>query len=512
MKRFYSLCCLIALLTGLWACNEDFTTEPFSFLTIRGQVLTNANRTPISRAVVRLSPSGRSVETDSVGRFRFDSLALGRYTVQTSKEGFTQEFVTVESDGTAGTTLATLTVLLNDDKSQRKAPSVPVQLNPFSSTVTNAGSGTTVAVSPLLRWRSSSPGRDSLFYDVAIYRAGSQIPSLQFTNLKVDSLRVTGLSYNTIYYWQVTVRDGVNTVKGDLWSFRTAPFPDWQYAFTRRVNGAYQLFAATTAGEVLPLTQSSSNWRPIASPNRQQVAFISNRETDLHLFIMDRDGNNVRQVTAVPIAGAAATDLSFCWSPDGTQLLYPANNRLYAIRTDGTGLRTVATAATGRFFTGCDWTSQGNLIAARTSTGNVYDNELVLIPANGGFSSAVLSRRSNRVGNPVFSLDGRQLLFTIDQSVFQNEEGRQLDARIFLLDLVSNTLTDLSSVRTDTQTTINKPTGSNDLDPRFSPTGSRVIFVNTENSGFGPRNIVAVDLDGRSRTQLIANGEMPYWR
>ena len=226
---------------------------------------------------------------------------------------------------------------------------------------------------------------------------------------------------------------------------------------------------------------------------------------------MNMDGSNMRQVTSVPVAGLWATDLSFCWSPDGTQLLYPSNARLYAVRTDGTGLRTVSTAPTGRFFAGCDWTGQGNRIAARTTAG-FYDNEILLIPASGGAATTVLSRPNNRVGNPAFSPDGARLVLSIDLGTLQNEQGRQLDARIFLLELASGALTDLSSIRTENQNQTSKPVGTNDLEPRFSPNGARVIFTNTDNTNTGTRTIQTMDIDGRNRQQTIQQGEMPYWR
>ena len=49
--------------------------------TIRGQVLCNTTKKPVSKALVRLSPSGRTLETDSGGWFRFDSLSVGKYSV-----------------------------------------------------------------------------------------------------------------------------------------------------------------------------------------------------------------------------------------------------------------------------------------------------------------------------------------------------------------------------------------------------------------------------------------------
>ncbi len=354
-----------------------------------------------------------------------------------------------------------------------------------------------------LRWKTTDTDRDTLTYDIALYQTGIVTPVISSTGQKADSLRIKDLAYNTAYYWQVTVKDGVNTVKSAIFTFRTQAFPDFAYVYARRVSGRYQVFTSSGTGPEVQLTSEGSNWRPIVSPNRREIAFISNSMTDLHLFVMNSDGSNSRQVTTIPIAGLMPADLSFCWSPDGTQLLYPANDKLYAIQTNQTGLRVVAKSAPGTFFSGCDWTAQGNQIAARISTSSVYENQLLLInPATG--VATVLFSEVGRAGNPVFSVDGKQLLFSFDISRFSNEQGRQLNAQIHLLTIATKAFTDISGST--------KPAGTNDLDPRFSPNGTRIIVTNTDNTGNGPRNVVIVNVSGLSRSPLLSQAEMPYWR
>jgi dipeptidyl aminopeptidase/acylaminoacyl peptidase len=177
------------------------------------------------------------------------------------------------------------------------------------------------------------------------------------------------------------------------------------------------------------------------------------------------------------------------------QLLYPSNDRLYAVRIDGTGLRTVALASSGRIWAGCDWSPQGNRIAARTTGTSLYDNELSVFNSDGSAARTVYSRRAARVGNPVFSVNGQQLLFSADSTDFQNEQGRQLDARLYGLSLTSGAVADLSQhqVTTSAQNLAGKTAGTNDLDPRYSPTGASVIFTNTDNTGIGQRNVYTAD-------------------
>ena len=491
MNRFVYRLLPALLLFFVWGCNEETYVEPIRFNTVRGQVLFGDTRKPAAKVLVKLSPTSRSIETDSGGNFRFDSVTAGKYTLQTTLTGYLNEFAAIDvlDQPTAASTL-----LLRGEKSQNRPPTAPEAVLPKAATDTTK---TTLT----LRWKSTDPDRDTLTYDVTLYQNGIIAPVLSSTGQKADSLRVSGLTYNTAYYWQVTAKDGVNTVKSSIFTFRTQAFPDFAYVYVKRVSGRYQIFTSNGGSTVVQLTTDGSNWRPVVSPNGREIAFISNATTDLHLFVMNRDGTNLRQVTNIPIAGVAPTDLSFCWSPDGTQLLYPANNKLYAIQTNGTGLRVVAQIPAEVFFSGCDWTAQGNQVVARISGADFYGNQLLLInPQTGAYKATFTTE--GRVGNAVFSVDGKQLLFSFDPTLFKDEKGRQLDSRAHLLTLATNALTEVSGS--------GKAPGTNDLDPRFSPNGAKIILTNTDNTGNGPRSVVSADANGR--TIVVAQAEMPYWR
>ncbi len=487
----------------LSACNEETYVDPVVLTQVKGQVLYSVDRKPIANASVKLTPSSRIVGTDGEGNFRFDSVVAGKYTVQASKVGYGTEVATLETNATSS---PVVTILLTDDKTQNRPPTAATLVAPAQATTVQS---TTVT----LRWKANDPNRDTLTYSVSLFQNGQPTPVRSYTGLKADSLVVTNLDYDSPYLWQVNVSDGLSVVNGPIWSFRTPAYPDYNYLFVRRVNGNYQIFAADGTGTVAQLTRTGSNWRPVASPNRQQVAFISNVGTDLQLYVMNADGSSLRQVTTVPIAGLSATDLSFCWSPDGSQLLYPGNDRLLVVNADGTGLQVLAQAPAGRLFAGCDWTEQGNRIIARTTGTNLYDSELLLLSLAEGTRTVVYARQDGRVGNPVFSVNSLQLAFTYDVSGFQNNAGRQLDSRLFLLDLGTGKQTDVSLVATaNNQTQNSKAPGTNDLDPRFSPNGASLIFTNVDNTGLGVRSVLTVDLDRRTRKVLFQSAEMPYFR
>ncbi len=509
MKSFLYLTIVFASLLGLWSCNEDTFIEPAQFSTVRGRVLYSVDQSPVVNASVKLSPASRVAITDAAGSFRFDSVVVGSYTLQVTKTGYVTQASTVTLTADAS---PLLTVLITDDRTQNRPPTVPVLVSPGISTTAQSTSLT-------LKWTATDPNRDSLTYDVLLFKGGSSTPTSSYTGITRDTLNVTNLDYNTTYLWQVIAKDGINpAVNGPIWSFTTGTVPDYSYVFARRINGQYQIFASNATGTMAQLTRNGSNWRPVVSPNRQQIAFISDVSTDLQLYVMNANGSNIQQVTTVPIAGLYETDLSFSWSPDGTQLLYPSNDRLYAVRTDGTGLRTVRSASSGRIFAGCDWTSQGDRIATRTTGTNVYDNEITTFKADGSDTKSVYSRRDGRVGNPVFSITGRQLVFSADSSNFMNEQGRQLNANLYLVDLATNGIISLSTTQSGSggqNTQTNKPGGSNDLDPRFSPNGSTVIFTNTDNTGNATRSVYTIELNNQNsftRKLLFTNAEMPYWR
>ncbi|TDB64051.1 carboxypeptidase regulatory-like domain-containing protein [Arundinibacter roseus] len=498
------LASFLIVLSSIWllSCSEEIFVTPKTFGKISGKVIDNSTKKALGEVLIRLNPSGRSLETDTSGTFFFDSLTVGKYTITATKEALYNEYVTVEITDTWN---PNVTLYMSEDLKTNRAPTRPLRVTPENRS--------TVAVvdSLLLSWTASDPDRDTLTYDVYLYSEGTAPDTAYISGFKNDSLYVSNLEYSKRYYWQVVARDKSEAVFSETWSFVTPSFPALTYVFSRETEGLYQIFSANTADKQVQLTTTGSNWRPIVSPNREQIAFISNRATTTQIYLMNRDGRNLRKVTSVPVSGLSPLDLSFTWAYNGSKIIYPSNNRLYSINTDGTGLAVVATAPAGRLFAGCDWNEATKTIIARTTGQTLYDNELVLIQPHGEMNTVLQS--ATRTGNPVFSIEGTQILYSRDIGTFTNEEGRQLDARIFLMNLFDRTVQDLSAINTGSViNTSEKSPGTNDLEPRYSPTGRTIIFTNTNNDGVSPRNIWVTDSNGRGRTRLFENAEMGTYR
>lgn len=475
-------------------CIEEQFIEPEVYGSVSGKVLSETTKEPIAGAIVRVSPSSRVVETNAEGFFRVDSLVTGNYTLMTTFDKYRSDLTTVTIEHNRNFDVS---IYLTLDTRLNAPPAVPIVVKP-------AQDENDVEVSDvILAWKSTDADKDTLSYDVILFKEGETSGQTIASGISQDSLQLGKLSYGTTYYWQVIVKDGSNEpVASETWTFRTKPFPDLPYYFSRKVNDAYQLFASD-GEETVQITDGANHWRPIVNPQRNRLAFLSNQDRETHIYVSDLDGRNRVKVTTIPVNSIAPfTEISFCWSPDGTSLVYPNHDKLYAIHPDGTGQKLIAQAPIGRFYAGVDWTEQENKIVVRTTTTSVYQNEISIIYPDLGITSVIIGNIQGKTGNPVFSVDGKKILYTYDVDNFQNNQGRQLNSHIFQYDLTSNTTTDMS---------VNKPNGTNDLDARYSPTGGEIIFVNAPNDNSASGNVYKYNQLGL-RELILSEAQMFYWK
>ncbi|MFK7936329.1 MAG: carboxypeptidase regulatory-like domain-containing protein [Saprospiraceae bacterium] len=489
---------LLGAIMLLSSCREE-TIEPKLFGSVVGVVLLdNDENIAIDNARVSTNPATTSVVTDSLGRFSLDSIEVNTYTLRIEKKGFNTELegVSVIEDRTLNIIIRMRPDSL--DNTPPMQPATPLPENGMEEVETNI----------TLSWEATdSDDDDELRYDVFLYNS-EQTESIQILNNSLStSVDLNDLRYGMTYFWQVVADDGQEEVNSPVWTFRTKDFPDHRFLFTREHSGSYDIFSSDAFGNEIQLTDgTSSSWRPKMNPQRNKIAYISNAGIESHLYTMNRDGSNVQRITSIPISGGNPLELDFCWSPDGSQLLYMNSNKLYAINQDGTGLRLVATAPAGFDYTTCDWTAQGDAIAVRTTGSFNHNSELYIINTDGEILQRVIADAPGSIGGAEFSINGNQLLFTRDVAGFEDASGRQLDSRIFLYDLTTFITTDISE---------EKIAGTNDLDAHFSPDGSKVIFVNTNNDGISPKNIYILDVENSSiddRILLFENAEMPEWK
>ena len=494
MNKLHILLFLICL-TAM-SCQEDKIT-PQVFGSLVGTVLSTEDNIAIAQATVSTNPPTSSLQTDELGRFTVEQIEAGTYTIRAEKEGFVTEIenVTVFANQDANVILR-----LVRESTVNSAPDKPQNPQPATGSIASSTQVT-------FAWTANDSNGDALTYDVILCTSEVFACDTIARDISAAEYTAPALQHSTVYFWQVRAKDGFTATNGDLWSFETPAFPDNRFLCARKINGKYDIYSSNEAGTVnIKLTNSDGDsWRPRVNPQRTKIAFLSNLGIETHLYVMNLDGSDKMQVTqGVPVSGLNPLELDYTWSPDGSEILYPAGNELYRINISGIGLTKVADAPEGQMFAEVDWTQIGNKIAARTTGNNVYQSNIFILDAAGNYLQQVYADIPGRETGPRFSLDGNRILYTHDVTGYEAADGRQLAAHIFEKNLTNNIATDLSE-ESDILS------GTNDLDADYSPDGAFIIFVNTNNDGISPKNILRMEAVGDERELLFGDALMPEW-
>jgi len=200
--------------------------------------------------------------------------------------------------------------------------------------------------------------------------------------------------------------------------------------FTRILIGLAVAAVAITAGIVLYLTAASSKGETASLANHR-IAFVSTRDGNPDIFVMDGDGQHQRRLTDHP-----AADLYPVWSPDGTQIAFlrvnesplfgrmtlsTQDNGLYLISADGSGeVRLTPPEMTTFALVPPIWSPAGARLAFAVSrravgdetaimrTDNTVEDVYLVAPDGGNLERIVKGVLVNQLA---WSPDGQYLLF-----------------------------------------------------------------------------------------------------
>jgi hypothetical protein len=500
MRIIYKLTVLITFL-ALTSCSED-TIDFTGVGKITGKVVEANTFLPLENVKVELSPSGNTVFSDAEGNFEFPEVPAGDYSVSATKEGFLTGF----EPATVDVNLEVSVVFeMNIETANNRPPSAPELISPEDN-----AENVNLAVS--LVWSASDPDKDALSYTLTIKNDKNNDVLIR-ENLKDTIFQLTDLTSATKYFWQVSAYDSINApVWSAIRSFKTTDQINSRYFYVKTNNGNNVIYAQDDSGNEISLTSNTLNsWRPRKNLATNLIAFLrTDQNFETQIYTMNPDGSNIFKVTTTPVNGFKQSELDFAWSSNGAKLIYPHFDKLYEINKDGSGLRLVYQTPDGNFISECDWSDDGKTIALKTNNSNGYNVSIYTIDMSGNKKQTILSGVNGAAGGINLSVDSKKLLYTYDISAFESSSYRQLNTRIFIYDFASHTATDIS---------VDKREGTIDIDPRFSPSEAKIIFVNTSNDGISQKSIYTQNVNkvntseniGYDRQELIPDSIMPDW-
>ena len=494
---------LIALLSLFINCSED-TIDLLGEGVITGRVVEAISFSPIENAKITLSSSNNTVFTDVNGYFKFDIVEEGDYSISATKEGYLTSFepATVSKDA-----VVNIIFEMEDDDALNKPPSTPILYSPEDGIENQE-------LSVEFVWGASDPDLDEIKYTLEL-KNDQDNELIKFENLTDTIFVASDLKYGVKYFWQVTANDDVNEdVLSPLSSFTTRIDPENRFFYVEKISSNNVIYSSgyneadgIVENKVQLTSENINSWRPRKNNSSNLIAFLRTYNNETHLFTMNLNGADVRQVTSqVPVKGYNLDKMDFSWSSNGDRLLYPHYDKLYVINKDGSGLKLIYQTSDGSFITECDWSNDESIIALKTNDITGYNVKIYTIDLGGNILTNVLSDVKGAAGGINISVDNKLLLYSYDVSEFENFNGRQLDSHIYIYNFISGETFDLSQ---------SKESGTNDLDPRFSPNEAEIIFENTSNDNISTSYIYKSEFDLNSndddRTQLFENARMPDW-
>ena len=216
------------------------------------------------------------------------------------------------------------------------------------------------------------------------------------------------------------------------------------------------------------------------------IVFVSSRDGNPEVYIMDADGSNPVNLTNHP-----SVDGEPSWSPDGSKIVFGSyrdgNPEVYVMDSDGSNPVNLTNHPA---FDGGEpsWSPDGSKIAFRSDrSGN---DEIYVMDADGS-NPVNLTNHPLADGEPSWSPDGSKIAFG---------SYRDGNAEIYVMDADGSNPANLT----------NHPLA--DFLPAWSPDGARIAFVSAR--GDGDQEIYVMDADGGNPVNVTdhpSSDQDPAW-
>ncbi len=298
--------------------------------------------------------------------------------------------------------------------------------------------------------------------------------------------------------------------------------------------GSFTTLVTSAASPIRQLTDTTdmSNLRPTWSPNGKRIAYQSNRDGTFHIYVMDADGANTKQISS----GGDVDDRHPAWSPDGNAIAVDSGDathrEIWII--DISSQRRTQVTKTGQIATFPSWSPDGKRLAfyvynagtmdvwtaARDGSGSVQMTKELASEKNSQCTFACHSVRWSPDNTRIAFSDGDLSRVLVTSAVRPGEstaispEGERSHFPVFLSNGQILYITEhLSIDKSWTDLWLQQPESTTQRDQlaqgilaqgpfEFSADGSQLLFASPRSGNF---EIYAVTLDAAGIAAMATN-------